>query len=122
MLGSIRPRLFTLALGSCPTGHPLLGKRQSANRQVILITDWRPRPTWGPFGDEGTIEGMLKEVQRCTRAGIRINTFMMDSDPTSLALAQSMMRINKGRVFFAAPGKIGRYVLVDYLRNKRKHI
>ena len=100
----------------------LLGRRQSANRQIILITDWRPRPTWGPFGDEGTIEGMLKEVKRCTRAGIRINTFMMDRDPTSMALAQTMMRLNKGRVFFAAPGKIGRYVLVDYLKNKRKHV
>ncbi len=100
----------------------LLGKRKSANRQIILITDWRPRPTWGPYGDEGTIEAMLKEVKRCTQAGIRIDTFMMDSDPSSMALAQSMMRINKGRVFFGAPGKVGRYVLVDYLRNKRKQI
>ena len=47
---------------------------------------------------------------------------MMDSDPSSMALAQAMMRINKGRVFFGAPGKMGKYVLVDYLRNKRKRI
>jgi uncharacterized protein with von Willebrand factor type A (vWA) domain len=32
------------------------------------------------------------------------------------------MRMNKGRVFFGTPGKIGRYVLVDYLKNKRKKI
>jgi uncharacterized protein with von Willebrand factor type A (vWA) domain len=100
----------------------LLSKRKSANRQIILITDWRPRPTWGPFGDEGTVEGLLKEVKRCTQDGIRINTFMMDRDPTSMALSQAMMRINKGRVFFAAPGRMGRYVLVDYLRNKRKRL
>ncbi len=100
----------------------LLDKHKSTNRQIILITDWRPRPTWGPYGDEGTIEGMLKEVKRCTRSGIRINTFMMDSAPSSMALAQHMMRMNKGRVFFGMPGQMGRYVLVDYLRNKRKKI
>jgi uncharacterized protein with von Willebrand factor type A (vWA) domain len=100
----------------------LLTKHKSSNRQIILITDWRPRPTWGPYGDEGTIEGMLQEVKRCTRSGIRINTFMMDSAPSSMALAQHMMRMNKGRVFFGTPGKIGRYVLVDYLKNKRKKI
>jgi uncharacterized protein with von Willebrand factor type A (vWA) domain len=100
----------------------LLAKRKSQNRQIILITDWRPRPTWGPYGDEGTVEDMLREVKRCTRAGIRINSFLMDRDPTSLALAQAMMRINKGRVFFGAPGQVGRYVLVDYLKNKRKKI
>jgi uncharacterized protein with von Willebrand factor type A (vWA) domain len=100
----------------------LLAKRTSSNRQIILITDWRPRPTWGPFGDEGTVEGMLREVKKCTRSGIRINTFMMDNAPSSMALAQAMMRMNKGRVFFGAPGKMGRYVLVDYLKNKRKRI
>jgi uncharacterized protein with von Willebrand factor type A (vWA) domain len=100
----------------------LLDKHKSTNRQIILITDWRPRPTWGPYGDEGTIEGMLREVKRCTRSGIRINTFMMDSAPSSMALAQHMMRMNKGRVFFGMPGQMGRYVLVDYLRNKRKKI
>jgi uncharacterized protein with von Willebrand factor type A (vWA) domain len=100
----------------------LLSKMKSSNRQIILITDWRPRPTWGPYGDEGTIEGMLREVKKCTRSGIRINTFMMDSAPSSMALAQHMMRMNKGRVFFGTPGKMGRYVLVDYLRNKRKRI
>jgi uncharacterized protein with von Willebrand factor type A (vWA) domain len=65
---------------------------------------------------------MLQEVKRCTRSGIRINTFMMDSAPSSMALAQHMMRMNKGRVFFGTPGKIGRYVLVDYLKNKRKKL
>jgi uncharacterized protein with von Willebrand factor type A (vWA) domain len=100
----------------------LLSKLKSSNRQIILITDWRPRPVWGPFGDEGTVEGMLREVRKCTRAGIRINTFMMDSDPSSMALAQAMMRMNKGRVFFGAPGKMGRYVLVDYLKGKKKRI
>jgi uncharacterized protein with von Willebrand factor type A (vWA) domain len=100
----------------------LLSKRKSANRQIILVTDWRPRPTWGPRGNEGTVEDMLREVKRCTQDGIRINTFMMDTEPSSMALAQAMMRINKGRVFFGAPGQLGRYILVDYVSNKRKRV
>ena len=67
----------------------MLSKQTSTNRQIILITDWRPRPTWGSRGEEGTIEDMLREVKRCTRSGIRINTFMMDHDPSSMALAQA---------------------------------
>jgi uncharacterized protein with von Willebrand factor type A (vWA) domain len=98
----------------------LLSKRAAANRQIILITDWRPRPVWGPYGDEGTVEGLLREVKHCTQSGIRINTFMMGADPTSMALAQAMMRINKGRAFFGSPNRIGRYVLVDYLKHKKK--
>jgi uncharacterized protein with von Willebrand factor type A (vWA) domain len=100
----------------------ILSRRAAGNRQIILITDWRPRPVWGLHGEEGTVEGMLREVKRCTRGGIKINTFMMDRDPSSMALAQAMMRINKGRVFFGAPGRMGRYILVDYLRNKRKKV
>lgn len=108
-------------------GREILSKHKSANRQIILITDWRPMPSyygnWNSYGyTEDAIESVLREVKRCTQAGIRINTFMMDRDPTLMALAQSMMRINKGRVFFGAPGQIGRYVLVDYLRGKRKKI
>jgi uncharacterized protein with von Willebrand factor type A (vWA) domain len=103
-------------------GRQLLAKRKAANRQIILITDWRPR-RWGGYDyEDGAIEAALKEVKRCTQAGIRINTFMMGADSTSMALAQAMMRINKGRVFYGAPNRLGRYVLVDYLRNRRKRI
>jgi uncharacterized protein with von Willebrand factor type A (vWA) domain len=100
----------------------ILAKRKSANQQIILITDWRPRH-WGGY-DMGweMIEETLREVKHCTQSGIRINTFMMDNDPSSMGLAQAMMKINKGRVFYGAPGRVGRYVLFDYLRNKRKRI
>jgi uncharacterized protein with von Willebrand factor type A (vWA) domain len=100
----------------------LLTKRKSANPQIILITDWRPR-RWGGYDyGEDTVEEALIEVKRCTQAGIRINTFMINGETSSMALAQAMMRLNKGRVFYGSPNRIGRYVLVDYLRNRRKRI
>ena len=33
-----------------------------------------------------------------------------------------MTRINKGRAFYTDPGKLGQYVMVDYLRNRRKRM
>jgi len=33
-----------------------------------------------------------------------------------------MARINRGRAFFAAPERLGDYVLVDYVRNKRRAV
>jgi Ca-activated chloride channel family protein len=69
------------------------------------------------------IEETLKEVRRCTRNGIKINTFMMARDPSLVAFAKLMTQINKGRAFFAsASGQLGRYVLVDYMNGKSKVI
>ena len=59
--------------------------RQSGTKQIIMVTDGEP--TAHIEGGEAyfqyppspvTIEETLKEVMRCTRDGIRINTFMLD--------------------------------------------
>jgi hypothetical protein len=31
-------------------------------------------------------------------------------------------KINKGRVFYTTPDKLGQYILVDYVASKRKNI
>jgi uncharacterized protein with von Willebrand factor type A (vWA) domain len=110
----------------------LLAKHKSMNRQIILITDAHPTTYtssdgdsirgWGSYwgGGSTAIDETLKEVRRCTQNGITINTFMMARDPSLVAFAQLMSQINKGRAFFASPGKLGHYILVDYLRNKSK--
>ncbi|MGE0059853.1 MAG: VWA domain-containing protein [Dehalococcoidia bacterium] len=111
----------------------LLSKQRSTNRQIILITDARPT-TYSDFdADEdeswalgwprfrpGAVEETLKEVRRCTRSGITINTFMMAQEPSLVAFARLMSQINKGRAFFATPGHLGQYILVDYLKGKSK--
>jgi uncharacterized protein with von Willebrand factor type A (vWA) domain len=33
-----------------------------------------------------------------------------------------MARINKGRIFFTSADTLGRYMLVDYIANKRKSV
>ena len=64
----------------------------------------------------------LKEVQRCSRTGIKINLFMMANDPELVAFGKLMTQQNKGRAFLTSPGRLGKYVLFDYLHGKSKVI
>src|SRR5256886_1142357 len=107
----------------------LLGREKVGNKQIVMITDGEP--TAHLEGNEAefaypptrrTLQETLKEVQRCTREGVTINTFMLDRSPTLTAFVQEMARINRGRAFFAAPERLGEYVLVDYVRNKRRAV
>jgi uncharacterized protein with von Willebrand factor type A (vWA) domain len=39
-----------------------------------------------------------------------------------VSFINDLMRINTGRVFVATPDKLGEYILVDYVANKRKFV
>ena len=64
----------------------------------------------------------LREVEKVTRKGITINTFMLDDSPTLRAFVDRMTQINRGRTFYTRPDHLGEYMLVDYLSKKRKKI
>jgi uncharacterized protein with von Willebrand factor type A (vWA) domain len=105
----------------------LLAAEKSGNRQIIMVTDGEP--TAHMEGGEAdfaypptlrTIQATLKEVQRCTRERITINTFMLERSPMLTAFVEQMTRINRGRAFFADPERLGEYVLVDYVAQKRR--
>ncbi|MCZ7527461.1 MAG: VWA domain-containing protein [Acidimicrobiia bacterium] len=109
----------------------LLARKQLARRrgtkQVIMVTDGEP--TAHIEGGEAyfqyppspvTIEETLKEVARCTREGIRINTFMLDESYYLRTFVERMMRLNGGRAFFTTPDTLGDYVLVDFLEHRRR--
>ncbi len=109
----------------------LLARRQlahqSGTKQVIMVTDGEP--TAHIEGGEAyfqyppspvTIEETLKEVMRCTREGIRINTFMLDESYYLRSFVERMMRMNRGRAFFTSPDTLGDYVLVDFLEHRRQ--
>ena len=107
----------------------LLGRQKGGNRQIIMITDGEPTAHMeGLEADfsypptRRTFEETLKEVQRCTREGITINTFMLEQSRMLTQFIEQLTRINKGRAFFASPDRLGEYILVDYVRNKRRNI
>jgi uncharacterized protein with von Willebrand factor type A (vWA) domain len=105
----------------------LLARHKGANRQIIMITDGEPTahfeggrvefsypPTWR------TYQETLKEVQRCTRERITINTFMLEQSHALMSFVDQVTKINRGRAFFSTPEKLGEYILVDFVNQKRR--
>ena len=101
--------------------------RQTGTKQIIMITDGEPTAHITPRGDvffnyppaPDTLEATLREAARCTREGIRINTFMLDADWGLRHFVEQMTRLNRGRAFFTTPDTLGDYVLVDFLEHRR---
>ena len=107
----------------------LLSKQKVSSKQILMITDGEPTAHleggYAYFNyppSYRTIEETLKEVKRCTQAGIVINTFMLDASNYLVEFVDQMTRINRGRAFYTTPGQLGRYVLVDYLSGRKKRV
>ena len=107
----------------------LLARQKGANRQIIIITDGEPTVihenghvffNWPTMPK--TFQETLKEVIRCTKDGITINTFMLERTPDMIRFVNDLMRINTGRVFMATPDQLGEYILADYVANKQKFV
>jgi uncharacterized protein with von Willebrand factor type A (vWA) domain len=107
----------------------LLARQHGVNKQIILITDggptvWYEDGQWrfdippNPYAEQQA----LLEVQRCTRDGVTINTFMLEDDRWMVAFVNQLAAINHGRTFFADKNNLGEYLLVDYLNSKRKFV
>ena len=101
--------------------------RQTGTKQIIMITDGEPTAHITPQGQiffnyppvHETVEATLREVTRCTKEQIRINTFMLDADNGLRRFIEQLTKINKGKAFFTTPDTLGDYVLVDFLDHKR---
>lgn len=110
----------------------LLERHPAGTQQMIVITDGQPTAyfsdgrlycEWpmsvGGISSRATIE-TLREVERVTRRGMRINTFMLDDSPLLRAFVQRMTAINRGRAFYTTPQQLGHFVLVDHVGKRRK--
>jgi uncharacterized protein with von Willebrand factor type A (vWA) domain len=105
----------------------LLARHAGANRQILMVTDGEPTAHLeGEVADFNypptprTVQETLKEVQRCTREGVTINTFMLERSPWLTSFVEQMARINRGRAFFATPDRLGEYLVVDYVSARRR--
>ena len=105
----------------------LLGQHRGASRQILMVTDGEPTAHLLPNGEvlfnwppiPQTFEETLKEVSRCSKDGIVINTFMLDRSPYLMRFIERMTQLNQGRAFFTSPEHLGEYVLLDFLESKR---
>jgi uncharacterized protein with von Willebrand factor type A (vWA) domain len=102
--------------------------RQTGTKQIIMITDGEPTAHITDSGDvffnyppvRETVDATLREVARCTRENIRINTFMLDPNTHLKQFVERMTELNRGRAFFTSPENLGDYVLVDFIEQKRQ--
>lgn len=107
----------------------LLARHKVGTRQIIMISDGEPtahlehgRSYFAYPPSPITIRETLKEVRRCTRKGVVINTFMLDRNYYLKEFVNQIAKMNKGRVFYTTPEKLGQYILVDYVAQKRKRL
>ncbi len=107
----------------------LLAKHKGSTRQIIMVTDGEPTayldhgvPYFSYPPSPQTISETLKEARRCSQEGIIINTFMLENSYPLIDFVNLLTRINRGRAFYASPDKLGEYVLVDFLSNRKRRV
>ncbi|MFN5322589.1 MAG: hypothetical protein ACK493_01225 [Planctomycetota bacterium] len=108
----------------------LLSVQNTPNRQIIVITDGLPTAHFEenqlyllypphPVTEQAT----LREAQLCGREGITINMFLVPSwsqTEEDVKFAQRLAEGTKGRVFFTGGEDLDRFVVWDYVRQRRE--
>jgi len=109
----------------------ILLRQKKDMRQIVMITDGKPsaltledgRIYKNAFGLDPFVVGQtLEEVNKCKRAGILINTFMLASDYSLINFVQKITEMCKGKAYFTTPYNLGQYLLMDYMQRKTKNI
>ena len=107
----------------------ILAKEHAANREIVVITDGEPTAHFEDGQVEfsypptrRTIQETLREVVRCTKDGITINTFMLERSRALAEFVALVTRLNRGRAFYATPEHLGEYVLVDFVSRRTRKV
>jgi len=109
----------------------ILARQKKDMRQIVMITDGKPsaltlddgRIYKNAFGlDPLVVSETLKEVARCKRAGILINTFMLASDYSLVQFVHKVTQMCRGKAYFTTPYTLGQYLLMDYMQGKSRNI
>jgi Ca-activated chloride channel family protein len=109
----------------------ILLRQKKDMRQIVMITDGKPsaltledgRIYKNAFGLDPFVVGQtLEEVNKCKRAGIMINTFMLASDYSLVQFVQKITQMCRGKAYFTTPYTLGQYLLMDYMSRKTRQI
>jgi Ca-activated chloride channel homolog len=125
----------------------LLQAQRKEMKQIVMVTDGKPTACFlgetltrragatnkpgGPTrrlyknsmgGDPFVMAETFKEVQACRKAGIMINTFMLASDYYLVDFVKQMTAMTNGKAYFANPGNLSQFVLIDFLRRRTRRI
>ena len=125
----------------------LLQAQRKEMKQIVMVTDGKPTacfvqtlqregakktaPNPNPArrlyknsmgGDPFVMAETFKEVQSCRKAGIMINTFMLASDYYLVDFVKQMTAMTNGKAYFANPGNLSQFVLIDFLRRRTRRV
>src|SRR5258705_7071428 len=126
----------------------LLHAQRKEMKQIVMLTDGKPtacfvgdtapvtsrktddgdaRPGRRIYknsmgGDPFVMSETFKEVQACRKAGIMINTFMLASDYYLVDFVKQMSAMTNGKAYFANPGNLSQFVLIDFLRRRTRKV
>jgi Ca-activated chloride channel homolog len=129
----------------------LLQAQRKEMKQIVMVTDgkptacfvdgaslaahWRGTPRRADAGagqrrlyknsmgnDPLVMAETFKEVQACRKAGVMINTFMLASDYYLIEFVKQMTQMTSGKAYFATPGNLTQFVLIDFLKRKKSRV
>ena len=107
----------------------ILERRHQTNKQIFLITDGKPTVIRLADGrlyrnvgglDPIIVNRTLDEAVMCRRRKIPITTFMIARDSYLQHFVEQLTERNRGRAYFTSPDRLGSYLFVDFLENRRK--
>jgi uncharacterized protein with von Willebrand factor type A (vWA) domain len=112
-------------------GHHLR-RHPDAEPVVLVVTDGEPTAHIEGDGSaffrwptaSSTLRATVAEVDALTRYGATLNFFMLGEEPGLVRFVDAVARRNGGRVFTPELGRLGEYVVADYLRarsGRRSH-
>ena len=130
----------------------LLQAQRKEMKQIVMVTDGKPTacflddsPTTAPArgggarrfgeihkgrrlyknsmgGDPVVMEATFREVQACRKAGVQVNTFMLATDSYLVEFVKQMTAMTSGKAYFATPGNLSQFVLIDFLKRKKSRV
>lgn len=109
----------------------ILKAQKKDMQQIIMITDGKPSAVTMPGGkvyknsgglDRYVLERTLREVAACRKQGVLINTFMLARDPWLVQFVQKVTEIARGKAYFTSTMTLGQYIMMDFMRRKRKRV
>lgn len=109
----------------------LLMRSRCPNKQIFLITDGKPTvldeggrryKNSGYWLDPRIVNRTLEEAGLCRRKNIPITTFMVTDDPPLVEFVNELTKTSHGRAYYTALGKLGQFLFVDYIRNRKKTV
>ena len=104
----------------------LLAQHPRAVRQVIMVTDGEPTAhlegdravfDWPPLPE--TVQRTLAEAMRLSKAGVRLNVFMLEESEGLVRFMERLARIARGKIFLMDDHRVGEFVVRDYVRERR---